>query len=183
MAEVLLGVDILDHDGSLTAGMFINMPQLSLSVSTVTGVNAQCEPVNGSSTIDGFLSTVFPNLTNIVPQADIGVGFQVGAKLDIPAANIDISIGDQHILAGTSFPLPTVCVMWDEAQNAFTSPTMTTSIAGPTSTTGGTDSSDGESGKAASSGMRQINNPFSDLSALWWTTGTFLCVFFVAASS
>jgi hypothetical protein len=73
-------------------------------------VNAECEPISGSSTVNGFLSHVFPNPTNvvlqsIVPQFAIDVGLQVGAELDVDEADVHETIGRDATLAGASASL------------------------------------------------------------------------------
>jgi hypothetical protein len=172
-ASLLVGVEILDGHGILGAGMFINLPHLSLSISQLDSVNAHCEPVNGSSTVDGFLSTVFPNLTHIVPAADIDIGLSATAGVNF--ADIHNSGSDTHTLTGIPFTLPTACMMWDAENNAFTTPTTTTTTtSAPTSTGGG--------GKKTNLGARRMSNPISELTGMWWMFGMLLSVLLLAVS-
>lgn len=175
-AQLVIGVEILDGHGNLGAGMFIDMPQLSLSVSQIDSVNAQCEPVDGSSTVTGFLSTVFPNLTHVVPSANIDIGLSAHAGVVIPEIDLDAQADYTHTLAGTSFSLPTACLMWDGKSNAFTAPTTTMTTTGPSATGGG------DSSKKTNMGARVVSNPVSELGGMLWTLGMLLSALFVAIS-
>jgi hypothetical protein len=153
--------------------VFIDMPHLGLTVSQIDSVNANCEPVDSTS-VEGFLSTVFPNLTHIVPQADIDIGLSAQAGLHVDEINIDFT--NTHMLAGTSFSLPTACLMWDGKSNAFTTPTTTSSTAGPTAT-GAEDPN-----KKSNMGLRGVDNPISELRGMGLVLGMLLSVLFVAIS-
>ena len=153
--------------------MFINMPHLGLTVSQIDSVNANCEPVNSTS-VDGFLSTVFPNLTHIVPEADIGIG--LSAQVGVEIEDFKQQVALTHTLAGTSFSLPTACLMWDGKSNAFTTPTTTSSTAGPTAT------GDGGPGRKTNTGPRGVNNPIPELRGVGLVFGMLLSVLFVAIS-
>jgi hypothetical protein len=173
--ELLLGVNILGGDGGIDAGLFIDLPSLSVNVSQVEGVNAQCEPATGATIVNGSVSPVFQNLTLIVPQIDIDIGLLADASLNIHELDVQKTISTQDVLAGTTFALPTVCLMWDPEKSQLTTPTLsTTTTAGPTATGGG--------GRSSNSGVRSVNNPVPQLGALWWSLGALLSVLFVAVS-
>ncbi|TVY88396.1 hypothetical protein LAWI1_G004756, partial [Lachnellula willkommii] len=122
-AELDLGIDILSGDGSITAGAFVDLPALKISIANLAGVNKQCEPITNITSVDQLLSHAFPNLTHIVPEANIKVGLQVGGGLDVPELNFHASIGSQAVLAGTSYSMPTACLSFDSSQKAFVLPT------------------------------------------------------------
>ena len=178
VAQLLVGVEILDGHGILGAGMFINLPHVGLTVSQIDSVNAQCEPVNGSTTIDGFLSTVFPNLTHIVPDAAIDIGLSATAGVDLPGVNVDLSAGSIHTLTGIPFTLPTACMMWNAKNNEFTTPTTTTTTSASTSIPSPT----GVAGKKTNLAARRMSNPIVELAGLWWMLGMLLSVLFFAVS-
>jgi hypothetical protein len=173
--ELLLGVDILGGDGGIDAGVFIDLPSLSVNVSQVDGVNAECEPASGATTVNGLVSPAFQNLTHIVPQIEIDIGLLADAHLDIDELDVHTTIGTQDVLAGTTFALPTVCLMWDAEKSQLTTPTVsTTTSAGPIATGGGE--------RSSNSGIRSVNNPVPQFGAIWWSLGALLSVLFVAVS-
>lgn len=154
--------------------MFINLPHLGLTIEQINSVNADCEPVD-SNTTSGFLSTIFPNLTHIVPQADIDVGLSAQAGIGIEDFNAIFAT--THVLAGTSFPLPTKCLMWDDTNNVFTTPTTsstTTSSTGPSVT--------GASDKKTNLGAKTISNPVLELGTMGWMLGMLLTTLFIAVA-
>jgi hypothetical protein len=179
-AYILLGIDILSGDGEMTVGMFVDTPYLTLSISQLAGVNAECEPVTDSSTINGFLSHIFPNLTHVVPQVGVDLGLTAGVELNVDESFIHTSFGHQDTLTGTSWALPTTCLLWDDSKKEFTSPTVTSSTTA-TTTTGSTPTTTGKGGKALSNmGVRGTDSPISELGAVWWSLGVLLSTLFIA---
>jgi hypothetical protein len=179
-AYVLLGIDILSGDGEMMVGMFVDTPYITVSVSQLTGVNAECEPVTDSSTLNGFLSHIFPNLTHVVPQVGVDVGLTAGVDFNADEFGIHTSIGHQDTLTGTSWALPTTCLLWNDAKKEFTSPTVTSSTVGST-TTGSTPTPSGKGGKAVSNmGSRVADNSISELGAVQWSCGMLLSTLFIA---
>jgi hypothetical protein len=137
-AYILLGIDILSGGGGMNIGMFVNTLYLTLSVSELDGVNAKCEPITDSSTVNGLLSHVFPNLTHVVPQVGLDLGLTAGVELNVDESFIHTSFGHQDTLTDTSWALPTTCLLWDESKKEFISPTVTSSTTATTKTTGST---------------------------------------------
>lgn len=181
VTRLVLGVTIFGGKGELSAGMFINMPKLSLSISQIEGVNAECQKVNGSTTVDGFLSHVFPSLTHVVPEAIFDIGFQAQAAVDV--GNVDLDIYDHvHTFAGTSLPMPTKCLTWNGKSNGFTAPTTTASTTTSTSRPEGTGDVSPNSNKKTNKGARGVNNPIQEMGGMWLTLGMLLSVLFVAVS-
>lgn len=181
-SELLLAVDILDGDGSVDAGAFLDLPTLSVNISLLTGVNAECDPVSDSSTLDGFLSHVFPNLTNIVPIAGLDVGLEVQAQLNVDEVDIHESIGTQATLAGTQWTLSTVCLSWDSEKTAFASPTVTSTTSTSTGSAGPIATGKSEKGKSSGAGAKGRDNPISGGNTVWWSAVLLLSVLLVSLS-
>jgi hypothetical protein len=177
VAELLLGIDILNGAGGMDAGFFLNLPSLSTTITQLSSVNAECEPISNITTVDEFLSHIFPNLTNIVPEVGVGVGLQIGAHLNVVEANVHESIGTSTTLAGTQWTMPTACLSYDVNRKAFTSPTVSSTAAAAATGESGT-----LGGKKSSAGERGRQNPISGGNGVWWSAGMFLSVLFVAVS-
>jgi hypothetical protein len=176
--EVLLGVSLLSGFGDIQAGIFLDLPTLSVSISSLSGVNADCEPITSSNTVNGLLSHIFPNLTHIVPSAVVDIGLTAGATLIIPDVTT-LQTDAATTLAGTEYTLETVCLSWDSKATAFVEPTFSTTAAATTvAATGigpGSGSGNGNGGEKESSGIQlQDDNPFARTSGLAWATGMVL---------
>lgn len=164
-AELDLGLDILKGDGDMSAGAFVDLPSLKVTISNLAGVNKECKPISNIASLDQALSHAFPNLTNIVPEVDIGVGLRVGAELNMPEANFHTSVGTQTQLAGTAFTLPTACLSFDSSKKTFASPTVTSSTTGGSPTeTGKSEGDGGARGAKAKSDGRRLSGEL----AIWW---------------
>ncbi|RFU30780.1 hypothetical protein B7463_g5553, partial [Scytalidium lignicola] len=178
-----LEIDILDRSGHISAGVFLDAPSLSVTISQLAGVNADCEPVNGSTTTSGFLSHIFPNLTHITGEVGIDAGLDIDASLNIPGVDIHTTIGTQTTLFGTTFALPTTCLLWNNQSSAFASPTIdpvvTTGKAGATATGAGNLSGTGGPGSSdnVNAGVRGAVNPISRENPVWFAAGMLLAVF------
>jgi hypothetical protein len=176
--EVLLGVSLLSGSGDMSAGIFLDLPTLSVSISPLSGVNADCEPLTSSNSVNGLLSHIFPNLTHIVPSAVVDIGLGASAALIIPDVTT-ITIEASTTLAGTEYALETVCLSWDNKATAFVKPsfstTTTTAAAAATGTGSGTGSGSGGSGNKESfgTGLRD-ENPFVRTAGSVWATGMVL---------
>jgi hypothetical protein len=171
----------------MTAGFFFDLPALSVAISQISGMNAQCENIADSSTVDEFLSHIFPNLTHIVPKIEIGMGVQAGVELNVANVGIHETIGTQTTLAGTEFPLPTTCLSWDGEKSAFGTPAITTAAAAE-ATGAGAGAEAGVTGSAIPEnkkinvGGRGRDNPLSDGKPIYWCGGMLLSLLFVAMS-
>ena len=169
----------------MTAGFFFDLPALSVAISQISGMNAQCEKIADSSTVDEFLSHIFPNLTHIVPKIEIGMGVQAGVELNVANVGIHETIGTQTTLAGTEFTLPTTCLSWDGEKSAFVTPAITTAAAAEGT---GAEAGPGVTGNAipenkkTNIGGRGRDNPLSDANPIWWCGGMLLSVLFIAKS-
>jgi hypothetical protein len=181
-AELLLGVSIHNGDGNLDAGLLLDLPTVSVSVSQLDGVNALCEEISSSSTLEGFLSHIFPNLTHIVPQVAIDAILTVGGGLAIEDV-ITATTGTQTTMAGTAWTLSTACLSWDDKVKGFASPTTSTtsSTAGATSSaSAGTNGPGKKNSKSA--GIRGFDNPLASGNVVWWGTGMAMTVILVVIS-
>jgi hypothetical protein len=156
-SAVLLGVDVLSGQGSIHAGIFIDLLSVSVNISILEGVNAHCEPLTSSNTLNGLLSHVFPKFTNIVPSVNISFDLEAGAELDIAHLSLNTqSVAASATLAGTVFPLQTACLSWDEKATKFVEPAFTT-----TSTTAAA------AAGATGTGLRD-RNPFAQTAGVIW---------------
>jgi hypothetical protein len=107
----------------------------------------------------------------------IGFGLEAGASLDVAHVKT-ASVARSTTLAGTGFPMETVCLSWDEKATKFVEPTFsTTSTTAAASETGGQKSAE-TGGQQGSSGTRLWDeNPFAQTTGIVWATGmVLLCV-------
>ncbi|KAH8807547.1 hypothetical protein F5884DRAFT_857122 [Xylogone sp. PMI_703] len=183
--ELGLVVDILDGSGRMSADVFLDAPALTVSISQLAGANANCEPVNGSTTTSGFLSNIFPNLTHITAEIGVDTGLEVDASLNVPALNIHTTIGTQTTLFATSAALPTTCLLWNSAQSAFASPTVSTSVmSGAPNATGtgrlSASGGPGNTGDRSNLGGRSAVNPVMGGNLFTYAGGMLLAVFLTA---
>jgi hypothetical protein len=165
-SQLLLGVDILDGEGLIDAGAFINLPELSVAFSKLSDVDLDCVPINKSDP-SGSKSESFQNLVNIVPAAQIAIGLQAGINAEI--LDYTEAVGMTATIGSTGVTLPTACLTFDASKKAFASPT-STSTSTSTSSSGG--------GKSKSAGVNR--GPPSGYDAIFWTGGMLLSVLFVA---
>ena len=113
--QLLLTISVLDHDGEISAGAFLNLPSLSATISQVDHVDDKCNPTNSSDKVKDFIHN---SLTNIVPTVDFDVGVLVDTKLDI--SNIYSAEAAAFTTAvSTSYPLPTACISYDSAHKTY----------------------------------------------------------------
>ncbi|KAL8752353.1 MAG: hypothetical protein Q9184_005764 [Pyrenodesmia sp. 2 TL-2023] len=117
--ELLLGASIFRS--TLGAGVFLDLPTISATVSQVAQVNDRCEPIpdvqtpnNASSTIvDGVLEDVFGSLTHIESNLELGVGVLAQGQLGLVDAEAVFTVFN------TSFPGPTTCLSFDGEQGTL----------------------------------------------------------------
>ena len=168
--------------------MFLDLPALSVNISALSGINAQCEPLTFSSSANELLSHIFPNLTNIVPSAKIGAGLNADANLKIPpelATRISaVALNTATTLIETDFPLETACLSWDSKATMFVKPTFsvttTDAAAGPTDTGSATESD--ASGKK-NLGVRLYDcNPFAQTASAFWAAAVVISYISVLAA-
>jgi hypothetical protein len=154
----------------MEAGVFLCLPALSVSISSLSNVNAHCESVNSSSSITGFLSHVFPNLINIVPSATLDIGLYASATLAVPAileTHVpEVNFGTSMALVGTSFALETACLSWDSNATAFVEPTFT-----PTTSNTAAAPTGSESGSSGSGGQKNFGTQLREQSPFAKNTG------------
>ena len=118
--QLLLTIAVLDNQGSISAGAFLDLPKVTAQVSQVTQVDDKCNPVNSSSaggTAKGVEGFVFQSLTNIVPSLEIDAGVIADAHLRAGKFEID----DQAVYTAfsTSAALPTACLAYDTAAKTY----------------------------------------------------------------
>ncbi|KAL8909501.1 MAG: hypothetical protein Q9207_000181 [Kuettlingeria erythrocarpa] len=111
--ELLLGVSVLG--GEFGAGVYLDLPTVSATVSQVAHVNDVCEPIPDtltpdnatSATINGVLEDVFGSLTHI--ESNVGLAVGVLAQANLGAVGADA----EYVIFNTSFPGPTACFSYD----------------------------------------------------------------------
>jgi hypothetical protein len=111
-AQVLVGVSFLNSEDSAGAGVFLNLPTLSLAVEAVSNTDANCNPTTNSTLVNEIQSK-FGNLTHIVPKAEFAAGFIVQAKAAIPGFP---GINDQRAFTplAKTFAAPTTCLAYEK---------------------------------------------------------------------
>lgn len=142
-------------------------------------------PLNASSTLTGFLSHIFPDLTHITADVTVDTGLELSASLDVPDSGIHTSADYHTTLLGTNFPLPTTCLLWDGKNSAFASPTfdaVSTTASDAAKQTGEGSSDDKKPGNAdkVSFGVKTHKIPTPGNNSLWYSVGMLLIVFLTA---
>ena len=133
-------------------GVFLDLPKLTTTFSTLSHVNAACETANtSSSTANKALDFVYDTLTHIDASVDIGLGVTAQAEVDFG----DYSFVDNapYTVLSKGFALPTACISFDVAKKAFGVPSATTTKGG---TAGGAPNTAGH----ASGASVEAYNPF-----------------------
>ena len=98
-------------------GVFLDLPQVGVSITQVREVNSKCEKssLNLTNIVDKILDG---NLTHIVPTAAIRLGIE--EEWVVPGFSTH---GPEIELLSTQFPLPTFCLSYDADQKALVTPT------------------------------------------------------------
>ncbi|MCJ1294199.1 hypothetical protein MMC34_005756 [Xylographa carneopallida] len=116
--EILVGVSFLNGmGGNAGAGVFLELPQLALEIAPAAGTNEKCEPITNVSLVNDVLS-LFGNLTHVVPDVELAVGFVAQATLGPHGL-----VGGVHQTAytplATTFALPTACLAFDAHKRSY----------------------------------------------------------------
>ena len=113
--QLLLTATLLGKAGEIGAGVFFDLPRITATFSQIDHVNEYCLP----DTVGDPGTAIVPNsLTHIVPSVELGVGFLVDARVDVP----DVVVKDNNIvesIASTGFSLPTACLSFDKAKKTY----------------------------------------------------------------
>ncbi|KAL4872435.1 hypothetical protein BDV12DRAFT_183091 [Aspergillus spectabilis] len=130
------GIDALNVniDGGL--GAFVSLPNLSLNVSHVTGVNENCDAAVDTDNIVG-------NATLLLPSVEVDIG--VIAGIDVRFMDLNTSANTAPVLASTSWALPTACVSFEPEVQA----TATADVLASGDTRGDDSRSDGSDNAAS----------------------------------
>ncbi|KAI9762686.1 MAG: hypothetical protein M4579_000304 [Chaenotheca gracillima] len=111
--ELDLAITALDGQVTASAGVFLDLPKLSLKVEQVTSVDRNCEPISSSNKLNTELQHLVGNLTHLVPSVELGIGVSAHAEFfvydDVASATI----------LTTTFPLPTECLAFDKKSLTF----------------------------------------------------------------
>ena len=116
--EILVGFSFLNGmGGNAGAGVFLELPQLAMEIAPAAGTNEKCEPITNVSLANDVLN-LFGNLTHIVPDVELAVGFVAQATLGLHGL-----VGGEHQTAytplATTFALPTACLAFDAHKSTY----------------------------------------------------------------
>lgn len=141
--QLLLGISFFEGKGTAGAGIFLDSPLLTSTLSTVHHVSSKCENATANNDI-------FDTLTHVDASVDVGVGLTAEADVDIGG----ISFGDAapYSVLQTAYALPTACLKFDAGAKSYVPATATPSV---TTTTTTAKSHDG-----AKSGAAGVVRPF-----------------------
>ena len=163
--QLLLTVSILDNDGSISAGAFLDLPKISATVAQVDHVDAKCNPTNATDSSRNYIAN---SLTNIIPSVEMDVGVIAEAMLKAGEFYVD----DQAVYTAfsTDFALPTACLSYDAAKKTYGPPA--------TSSSHGSASASGSASKGKSGASMRAENPIGAGSMLALVTAFFFLGFF-----
>jgi hypothetical protein len=105
--RIVFGASIAGNLVHADAGAFIDVPKLSLDINSVGHVDAECNPMN-STTSGPAIPPSLGNATNVVPSAEIDLGLEAGAGIG------DIGPEAELTLVSGVWTLPTACLLWDQ---------------------------------------------------------------------
>ncbi|MCJ1256838.1 hypothetical protein MMC24_004663 [Lignoscripta atroalba] len=150
--EILLGYSFLNGIAAAGAGIFLNLPHLSLEIAQVSGTNDRCEPLANSTTANhDFVDELLGNLTHIVPQLEIAGGLIAQMNLG--------SNGEQTAWTplATAFTGPTACLAFDSGGSSYVP---ATALAAVTSSADGAASGSTTATATQNGGPVTVLNPF-----------------------
>ena len=108
------------------AGVFLDLPKLTATFSTLSHVNANCETANTSSSIENkALDIIYDTLTHIDASVDLGLGVIAEAEVDF--GDYSFKDKDPYTVLSTDYALPTACVSFDVGKKTFGAPSATSS--------------------------------------------------------
>ncbi len=108
------------------AGLFLDLPKLTATFSTLSHVNANCETANTSSSVENkALDIIYDTLTHIDASVDLGLGVIAEAEVDF--GDISFKDKDPYTVLSKDFALPTACVSFDVGKKTFGAPSATSS--------------------------------------------------------
>lgn len=137
--QVLLGVSTFVGSATGGIGGFLSLPTLAVNITELGDVDKDCNPLPSATSgdsLNGLLSNIRGNFTNIVPDIELNVG--AIAKLDAAIGPFTESAATQVVIASTAFSLPTLCLEYDAAKQTYGTPT-----ASPSATASGSASATG----------------------------------------
>ena len=136
--------------GNVGAGLFLDIPKVSATISQQSHVNEKCEAPQGTNAADQFL---FDSLMHIDPSVDLDAG--VLADVDVDFKDVyTVAYTTQHTIFNTSFPLPTACLSYDTGANTYGPPSV------PASATAAAGKVKGGKGSKSSATPAGASNPF-----------------------
>ncbi len=124
--QLLAGISFFNGKASMGAGLFLDLPKLTATFSTLSHVNANCETANTSSSIENkALDIIYDTLTHIDASVDLGVGVIAEAEVDF--GDYSFKDKDPYTVLSTDYALPTACISFDVGKKTFGVPSATSS--------------------------------------------------------
>ena len=111
------------------AGLFLDLPKVTATFSTLSHINANCETANTTSSIENkALDIIYDTLTHIDASVELGLGVIAEAEVDF--GDYSFKDKDPYMLLSTDFSLPTACVSFDVGKKTYGVPGATSSSSG-----------------------------------------------------
>ena len=123
--QLLMGMDFFGGIGRLGAGIFLNAPTISTTLSTVSHVDNKCENITSSAVANKILNGTFDTLTHVNASVDFAIG--VIAEADLSVGEIKVHEAAPYTFTSESFPLPTACLSFDGNAKTYGPPSATAS--------------------------------------------------------
>ncbi|MCJ1386213.1 hypothetical protein MMC17_009339 [Xylographa soralifera] len=176
--EILVGFSFLNGmGGNAGAGVFLELPQLAMEIAPAAGTNEKCEPITNVSLVNDVLS-LFGNLTHIVPDVELAVGFVAQETLG-PHSLAGGGHQTAYTPLATTFALPTACLAFDAHKSTYVP---VSELAATTTTTTTTTGSAAASTTSAGAGST-VQNPFVwKGSKIVWTQAVVLLLGMILAA-
>jgi hypothetical protein len=128
--EVLLGLDSPIGGIGGGVGAVFDIPELTVNVTQLDGVDRNCKPLRASDDddegrddeddLDSFIDDIVGDYTHIVPTVHISAG--VFGEVGIDIANFQRKIEKEVTLVKATVTLPTTCLVFDEESKSYGPP-------------------------------------------------------------
>ena len=119
--QLLLGISFFEGKGTAGAGVFLDSPILTSTLSTVSHVTSSCENVTNNAVANGIINNIFDTLTHVEASVDVGLGLT--AEAEVKVANIAYGDSEPYSLLQTSYALPTACMSFDAGAKSYVAAT------------------------------------------------------------
>ena len=113
--EILLGISVLNGQGTAGAGVLLTLPRLEAQFSQVANVDHLCNPLN--TTNNNLQNDNFTSLTNIVPSVNFDL--ELIAQAEVKAGQFRFGENVGYTVTSKQFTLPTACFSYDADKNSY----------------------------------------------------------------